>query len=974
MNASLQRLQRALDGRYRIERELGHGGTAVVYLATDLRQPRTVALKVLRPELASLLGPGRFLREIEISAQLNHPNILPLFDAGDAEGLPWFVMPYITGESLRQRLEREQQLSVPEALQITREVGEALRYAHAQGIVHRDIKPENILLSHGHALVSDFGIARAISTADQQRMTETGMAIGTVEYMSPEQATGQGTVDGRSDQYSLACVLYEMLVGGPPFVAPTSQAVLARQLVDPVPPIRTVRPSVPVPIEAAVLAALAKSKADRFPTIEAFIEGLEGKRASPAQPYPAAQMPRRVPWKPWLLAGAVIAVLTVGALLLRGRLTGSAPLTLNPDLVVVAPFEVLDREYQVWAEGMTTLISGSLDGAGPIRAVPPSTAAQLWSGGRADRASSSTLARRAGAGLAIYGLLVSAGADSVRLTATLLDVAEGATTEFEIREQGARIDRGADSLSARIMRELGRTRPLAAVRSAGLGSTSAPALKAYLAGEQYYRRHQLDSAEFAYRRALEIDSNFALAWRRRALVRRQRAPESDDTISIWALRAGSLNRGLPIRDSLMVLSDSLYMSLDQDQADSLSGDRTRRLYATLEEVTRRYPDDPEGWYLLGRAGFYTPRLGTDWSQTLAAMNRAIALDSGFVPAALGMDATWIAFRLGDRQEAYRHLSLAARNNAVWDQDQQGLQFAAAMLADPGTMLRRLDRWMDTASTDAITSALGALSPWADSAQVAVRLARTLLARAGAFDSSEAGANRRGAANLALLFRGHLTESFRHLGRFRWPPLVAAMALYGGVPPESAARIFDPNGPRGPGGIPLLSRQRDTTGLRELIRRLDSAGRAAATPGARRTSIWTAARARAHLLVARGDTAQAISRLIAVIDSTCWGCSYSAHLHDIHALAPLLWAGGRDQEAERYLDWYTPIVPVVVLDVALTLQRARVEERLGNREKAIAAYRRFARAWAYGDPQLQPMVEEARAALRRLGAGGVWQEP
>ncbi|HLG05657.1 MAG TPA: serine/threonine-protein kinase, partial [Gemmatimonadales bacterium] len=257
-------MRRALHHRYRIEGELGQGGMAVVYRATDLRQNRTVALKVLRPDLASLIGPERFLREIEISGKLNHPHILPLFDAGDADGLPYFVMPFIEGESLRDRLRRDGQLSVPEALQITREVADALSYAHGQAIIHRDIKPENIMLSSGHALVADFGIARAVTAAGgAQKLTGTGMAIGTVDYMSPEQATGSAQVDARSDLYSLACVLYEMLVGSPPFTAPTSQAVLARHLVDPVPPIRTVRPTVPVPVEAAILAALAKSKADR---------------------------------------------------------------------------------------------------------------------------------------------------------------------------------------------------------------------------------------------------------------------------------------------------------------------------------------------------------------------------------------------------------------------------------------------------------------------------------------------------------------------------------------------------------------------------------------------------------------------------------------------------------------------------------------------------------------------------------------
>jgi tetratricopeptide (TPR) repeat protein len=294
---------------------------AVVYLATDLRQNRTVALKVLRPELASLIGPERFLREIDISGKLNHPHILPLFDAGEAGGLPYFVMPFIEGESLRDRLIREGQLSVADALQITREAADALSYAHAQGIIHRDIKPENIMLSQGHALVADFGIARAVTAAGAaDKLTGTGMAIGTVDYMSPEQATGSGQVDVRSDLYSLACVLYEMLAGRPPFPASTAQGVLARHLVDPVPPIRTVRSTVPVPVEAAILAALAKSKADRFASVKEFIEALDGKRPSPSQPYPAVMDPRARPRRRVLLAvglGAVVLTASAAYLVLR---------------------------------------------------------------------------------------------------------------------------------------------------------------------------------------------------------------------------------------------------------------------------------------------------------------------------------------------------------------------------------------------------------------------------------------------------------------------------------------------------------------------------------------------------------------------------------------------------------------------------------------------------------------------------------
>ncbi|MDH3571239.1 MAG: serine/threonine protein kinase, partial [Gemmatimonadota bacterium] len=230
MTDLLERLRTALADRYTIERELGKGGMATVYLAEDVKHHRPVALKVLRPELAAALGPERFLREIEIAANLHHPHILPLYDSGEAEGFLYYVMPYVEGESLRDRLEREKQLAIDDALQVAREVADALSYAHAHGVIHRDIKPENILLESGHAVVADFGIARAVDAAGGARLTETGIAIGTPAYMSPEQAGGEKDLDGRSDLYSLGCVLYEMLAGQPPFTGPTVESLVHQHL------------------------------------------------------------------------------------------------------------------------------------------------------------------------------------------------------------------------------------------------------------------------------------------------------------------------------------------------------------------------------------------------------------------------------------------------------------------------------------------------------------------------------------------------------------------------------------------------------------------------------------------------------------------------------------------------------------------------------------------------------------------------
>ena len=285
-----ERLNTALASTYRVDRELGRGAMGVVFLAHDVRHGRPVAIKVLRPEPAGSLGTARFLREIQIVARLQHPNIVPLYDSGEADGLLFFVMPYIEGESLRDRLRRERQLPVDDTIQIARDVAQALGYAHDRGVVHRDIKPENVLLSGGRAAVADFGIASAISAAGGTGLTETGIVIGTPLYMAPEQMSG-GSLDGRADVYALGCVVYEMLAGQPPYTGPTAQAVIATRLVDPVPSLRRLRDAVPAAVEHAVLKALARVPADRFESAAAFAVALTRSAVAAARPRSIAVLP-----------------------------------------------------------------------------------------------------------------------------------------------------------------------------------------------------------------------------------------------------------------------------------------------------------------------------------------------------------------------------------------------------------------------------------------------------------------------------------------------------------------------------------------------------------------------------------------------------------------------------------------------------------------------------------------------------------
>jgi serine/threonine-protein kinase len=351
----LEQLRQALAERYRVGSEIGRGGMATVYRAHDLKHDRPVALKVLKPALAVALGTDRFLREITLTARLDHPHILALLDSGEAAGLLYYVMPFVEGESLRDRLDREKQLSLDDALRIARQVADALSCAHQQGIVHRDIKPENILLARGHARVADFGIARAVTAASGQSLTETGLAIGTPAYMSPEQASGDREVDERTDVYSLGCVVYEMLAGQPPFTGATAGAILARKTMEQVPSLRVVRETVPVSVEQAVTKALARAPADRFGSALQFTDALA------AGPLPTTQTIRVARSGRGLRLGlGIVSVAAVAIMLLiantggmRTRLFGGTAAPRIQSLAVL-PLENLsgDAQQDYLAAGM----------------------------------------------------------------------------------------------------------------------------------------------------------------------------------------------------------------------------------------------------------------------------------------------------------------------------------------------------------------------------------------------------------------------------------------------------------------------------------------------------------------------------------------------------------------------------------------------------------------------------------------------
>jgi serine/threonine-protein kinase len=434
------RLTAALAERYAVEQPLGEGGMALVYLARDVKHDRLVAVKVLRPDLAASIGSERFLREIHVTAKLSHPHILPLYDSGDAEGLLYYVMPFVEGESLADMLAREKQLSIDDAVRITKEVAEALGHAHSYGLIHRDIKPDNVMMSGTHAIVADFGIAKALSDAGGSGMTQTGTSIGTPAYMSPEQAAGLEDLDGRTDIYALGCMLYEMLVGQVPFTGPTPQAIMARHTMDQIPPPSIMRDSVMPELEDVIFCAMAKSPADRFRTAQEMIDALTAVETGGAPKLRTTRATRRITqpvivrskWKrlgvPALAVVAATAVGVVGWQFLQGRSGGPAGAAggLDPTSVAVLYFDDLspDGELGQVADGLTEALIGRLSEVRALDVISRNGVAPY----RESVLSPDSIARALGAGSLITGAVEPTG-DQLRVTVRLVDGTSGVDIE-----------------------------------------------------------------------------------------------------------------------------------------------------------------------------------------------------------------------------------------------------------------------------------------------------------------------------------------------------------------------------------------------------------------------------------------------------------------------------------------------------------------------------------------------------------------
>jgi tRNA A-37 threonylcarbamoyl transferase component Bud32 len=1019
MSEPIAVLRAALEGRYEIERELGRGAFATVYLAHDLRHDRRVALKVLDADPDSELGELRFVREIRLLARLQHPNILPLHDSGHVENVLYYVMPFVSGETLRDRIGRVRQLLVDDAVAIARELADALAYAHGCGVIHRDIKPENVLLSAGRPIIADFGVARALDASGFRQLTRPGSASpGTPAYMSPEQLLGERDVDARSDIYSLGCVLYEMLTGKPPFPGKDG---FVRRFTEPPPRVSATR-DVPPWLDGVITRALGRTPGERYGTAGEMGDALAAGQSdagsapvadpgaaapaqvgvgekvlppSPARPEeetsspppitplppapaepPEAAAPRRS-WRTWrwpIAAVVVLAAMPGWWAWSRTRTVSASDLDAN--LVAVAPFYVAssDAELQRWRRDLALLVQQHLDGAGPIRALTPSVSMREWPA-VADRAAAAELGRRLGAGLVVFGTVSATGPSNVQVSAKVLDVARDVIVdEVPATDSGAPPDqllaRVSDVLTRKLFTSLGSIRPLAAVRRApfGCASSSWQAVRAYLRGEQFYRATAWDSATAAYRDAISFDSTCALAYRRLATAQGWEAAVDDSLSLVYELHAGANNHRLAPRDSLLVTADSLEAALSITWGRPIPSPTfwgwARRLFTLLAEAGRRYPGDAEVWNALGDAQYHHGWGPASESPAaiLASFDHAIALDSGFAMSYL--HPIELAFGMGGYARARPYLEgyLATRPTSALADGVRLAATIAAPHAEPGAS----ERAIAAASTPALTSARERLERWPDSAETALHLSRVILSRTGHDSATGPGSCRESRKGFArrLAYRGHLHAARCALDDDLRGYQYMELALLGAVPADSVERVFDgwlrDSTSLLTFALPWLLERGDTARISAFQRRAEAILRGSRTAVVRQRAQYDSAAALAYLALARRDPS-ALARFMALPDTLCQGCFDLDRLVTTRLLA----SAGRTREALRVAsEWRGDLVSAY--EVLFALERARIAERLGERGQARAAYELVAAVWANGDREVQGMVTEARDALHRLG--------
>jgi len=680
-------------------------------------------------------------------------------------------------------------------------------------------------------------------------------------------------------------------------------------------------------------------------------------------------------WLPLGLGLATVGALAGGALLTRSH----ARPALDPNLVAVAPFDVLDPRFELWHEGLVDYLSKSFDGAGPLRAVSPTVVLERWHG-PADPTSASELGRRTGAHLVLFGQVVGEGADSARVLVTVVDAATGKTlAELERTDFATRFDRLADSLAADVLRDMGRIGPEAHIRLPSIGTRSWPALKAFLRGEQLLRRFSLDSAIQAYQEAVEDDGRFALALRRVGLVRGWRGENG----SPLGLEAGRFNRGLAPRDSLLIVADSLEAASD-DSLDGMYWSHRARKFIALEEASRRYPDDPEVWYELGEARFHVGYVtGSTAQQTIDAFSRAIGLDAAFAPAYV--HPVQLSLDRNDTAAA-RHYIDGYVGLTADVREGEGIRLVRELIDPIRAKSPQLQSVLDTASANVLFDAWRSVQRWPDANETSVRLLRILAAGRRGIGVAADTMWTRYLLVTELLYRGHLREA-RAMAGARFSVPFAELAVVGVIPPDSAAAAFDawlvhPGDRVAAADPPWVARcyrsflaagwwagKQDTVSLLKLMRRGDAMAKSARSVVQLVDARADAGLAGAALALAHRDTAEALHRFLVFPDSLCarfYG-SLSPTLDPLDMERfRLLAATGRDRDAARVFDQQVTM-PLSVASVLGMLERGRIAERLGDRASATQNYQFVVAVWRTADPELRAYVDEAHAGLVRLGA-------
>ncbi len=976
-------LQAALGAAFQLGRELGGGGMSRVFIARDTRLEREVVVKMLSPELAQELSVERFGREIALAAALQHANIVPVLSAGvTSEGLPFYLMPFVEGASLRDRVGEGRTMPIADVLLVLNDVSRALAYAHGRGVVHRDIKSDNVMLSGGAALVTDFGIAKAMSSArtvsNDSQLTRMGTSLGSPAYMAPEQGAGDPDTDHRADIYALGAMAYELLTGSTPFGDRPAHAQLIAHLSEAPVPVATRRADVPEPLARLVMQCLEKDPADRpqqaADVLEQLADAASAARTGTTGQYAAGNTagervaasvsatPRR--GAPWLAIGgvAVAAVATVAWFTTRAPST-SAETPKGPDasLVAVMPFAVRDASLGVWREGLVDVLARSLDGAGALRSVSPSLSIAK-SPERADVTTATALGQTLGAGLVLFGEISPLGKDSVRLRAALVNVADSAVRqEVNVSGDALRIDALADSLALRLLRAMGSTGSLAqGSRVSSMGTSSLAALKSYLLGQQFYRRGVVDSSRIAYEAAVATDSTFALAWRGVASVYirtgREAAPEAQAALD----RAIRLFRGGSPRDSLLLRGDARRLAVVRRTpvANEAVSDipAVTELLAALRESTSRYPGDAELWLELGDAGYHFGELaGVADTAILADFTRAIALDSMMlVPY---VHAYSLALRTARFREAAMYARGLQRLSPLSAAPYYALQ--ASLLDSAPSLSAAAKRTLDSLPLAYVAQSLQDLgtSPEASALSLAVvaHMAARLAANPTLPDSAafaqrllfaQAQRGKSIAAPQLLTFsdRAQLAQMGQLptadvLGEAR--PLLASQ-------PVTLSSTFA-----------LFAGARDTASMQLLVKAFDSVDVAARGRGQERVAHYGDA-ARSYLALARGDSAAALRGFLALPMAMCSSAPCAALTS-----ARLLVQAKRDAEAARLLDRAIPTAMSAIGAAPMMLLRAEIAERLGDRPAARRWYARVAAQWGAGDASVQATVTAARAGLARV---------